>query len=382
MTASPGPRHICYVSGTRADFGLMRTTLQAIQTAPDLRLSVIVTGMHLSPRHGGTATEIEAAGLDVAARVEVPLEDATGAAMARNIGTMVIAFTDALERLRPDLVLLLGDRGEMLAGALAAIHLNIPVAHVHGGERSGTIDEPVRHAISKLSHLHFTATAQARQRLIDMGERADRVWATGAPGLDGLSPAPAVDRATLLAEQGLDAARPFALLMLHPVHQEAGQAGEQAEALLDALRGTGLQILALMPNSDAGSAELRAALAAAGGASGFALVTHLPRDRFLAAMAFAEIMVGNSSAGIIEAASFGTPVLNVGRRQHLRERNRNVLDVAADRDAIAQGLAQLLAGGRFAPANLYGDGRAGERIVRLLRETPLDAELLNKVNGY
>jgi GDP/UDP-N,N'-diacetylbacillosamine 2-epimerase (hydrolysing) len=376
------PRHICYISGTRADFGLMRSTLRAIDAAADLRLSVMITGMHLSPLYGATASEIEAAGFEVAARIPVPLEDTTGGTMARNIGTMIGAFTDALERLRPDLLLLLGDRGEMLAGAIAAIHLNIPIAHIHGGERSGTVDEPVRHAISKLSHLHFTATGEARERLIAMGERADRTYVTGAPGLDDLPASPLVDRETFLSGHGLDPGRPFALLLLHPVHQEAKQAGEQAEILLAALQGADLQLLALLPNSDAGNLEVRRLLEGWRGRAGFALLTHLPRAAFLAAMAHADIMVGNSSAGIIEAASFGTPVLNVGRRQHLRERNANVVDVAADREAIAQGLAALLHKGRFEPANLYGDGRAGERIVRLLRETPLDAELLNKVNGY
>jgi GDP/UDP-N,N'-diacetylbacillosamine 2-epimerase (hydrolysing) len=382
MTPPLRPRHICYISGTRADFGLMRSTLRAIDAAADLRLSMMIAGMHLSPLYGGTASEIEAAGFEVAARIPVPLEETTGGTMARNIGTMIGAFTDALERLRPDLLLLLGDRGEMLAGAIAAIHLNVPIAHIHGGERSGTVDEPVRHAISKLSHLHFTATGEARERLIAMGEREDRIYVTGAPGLDDLPATPLVDRETFLSGHGLDPGRPFALLLLHPVHQEAKQAGEQTEMLLAALQGTDLQLLALLPNSDAGNLEVRRLLEGWRGRAGFALLTHLPRAAFLAAMAHADIMVGNSSAGIIEAASFGTPVLNVGRRQHLRERNANVVDVAAEREAIAQGLAALLHKGRFEPANLYGDGRAGERIVRLLRETPLDAELLNKVNCY
>jgi GDP/UDP-N,N'-diacetylbacillosamine 2-epimerase (hydrolysing) len=375
-------RQICYVSGTRADFGLMRSTLAAIHAAEGLRLSLIVTGMHLSPLYGETVAEIEGAGFEVAARVPVPLDEATGGTMARNIGRMVLAFTDALERIRPDLVLLLGDRGEMLAGAIAAIHLNIPIAHVHGGERSGTVDEPVRHAISKLAHLHFTATAEARDRLVRMGEREDRVFATGAPGLDGLPEAPPVDRDALLSPHGLDPSRPFALLVLHPVHQEAEQAGAQAGETLAALDEAGIQVLALVPNADAGSAEVRSLLEAARPGAGFALVTHLPRDAFLAAMAHAAIMVGNSSAGIIEAASFGTPVVNVGRRQHLRERNANVLDVPAERAAIGQGLAEQLRKGRFPRENLYGDGRAGARIVRLLQEIPLDRELLNKVNSY
>lgn len=375
-------RHVCYVSGTRADFGLMRSTLEAIAAAPDLRLSVLATGMHLSPLYGETVREIEEAGLAILARVPVPLDPPTGATMGRNIGTMVAAFTDALEQARPDLALLLGDRGEMLAGALAAIHLNIPVAHIHGGERSGTVDEPIRHAISKLSHLHFTATDEARERLIRMGEREDRIFVTGAPGLDSLTDAPLPDRAAFMADHGLDAGQPFALFVFHPVLQEADRARADTEAVLDALCGAGLQILALMPNSDAGSAGVREALQQAEGRKGIVVLTHMPRPEFVAAMAHADLMAGNSSAGIIEAASFGTPVLNVGRRQTLRGRNANVCDVPADAGAMREAVDALLSGGRFPAANVYGDGKAGERIVRLLVQLPLDADLLHKVNGY
>lgn len=375
-------RRICYISGTRADFGLMRSTLQAIRDHAALDLSVIATGMHLSPAYGNTVEEIAAAGLRIAASVPVTLEPATGATMARNIGTMLGAFTDVLERERPDVVLLLGDRGEMLAGALAGIHLNLPVAHIHGGERSGTVDEPVRHAVSKLSHLHFTATEAARERLIRMGENPDHIHVTGAPGLDGLTAADLPGRGEVARLHGLDPARPFALMVYHPVLQEAATSADDARALLAALAGANVQILALMPNADAGSDGVRAVLSEAKGRPGLTVRTHLARPAFIAAMARADLMVGNSSAGIIEAASFGTPVLNVGPRQNLRERNANVVDVPAAPEALADGVAGLLARGRFPLQNIYGDGRAGERITRLLATAPLDAALLMKVNGY
>lgn len=375
-------RRICYISGTRADFGLMRSTLQAIRDHAALDLSVIATGMHLSPAYGNTVEEIAAAGLRIAASVPVTLEPATGATMARNIGTMLGAFTDVLERERPDVVLLLGDRGEMLAGALAGIHLNLPVAHIHGGERSGTVDEPVRHAVSKLSHLHFTATEAARERLIRMGENPDHIHVTGAPGLDGLTAADLPGRDEVARLHGLDPARPFALMVYHPVLQEAATSADDARALLVALAGANVQILALMPNADAGSDGVRAVLSEAKGRPGLTVRTHLARPAFIAAMARADLMVGNSSAGIIEAASFGTPVLNVGPRQNLRERNANVVDVPAAPEALADGVAGLLARGRFPLQNIYGDGRAGERITRLLATTPLDAALLMKVNRY
>ena len=376
-------RHICYISGTRADFGLMRRTLDCIRGHPGLRLSVLVTGMHLSPLHGETVAEIEAAGMPIGARLPVPVEPATGATMARNIATMLSGFVDAMEADRPDVVLLLGDRGEMLAGAMAGIHLNIPVAHIAGGERSGTVDEPVRHAISKLSHLHFTATAEARERLIRMGEVADNIHVVGAPGIDGLTDGPLLPKAEVMRAHGLDPERPFALMVYHPVLQEADEGGSDVACLLKALADNGCQTLALMPNSDAGADGVRSALLEAEGTPGLSVRTHLARDEFLQAMAVADVMIGNSSSGIIEAASFGTPVLNIGRRQMLRERNANTTDVACTPEAVSGALKQLLDKGRFAPANVYrADGNAGRAIARLLADATLDAALLRKVNVY
>jgi len=375
-------RKICYVSGTRADFGLMQSTLSAIQAHPSMELAIVVTGMHLSARYGNTVDDIVRAGLPVTQRVPVDMDPPTGATMARNVGRMLTAFVDAFEQIRPDIVLLLGDRGEMLAGALAAIHLNIPVAHIHGGERSGTVDEPVRHAISKLSHFHFAATADAAARLVRMGEREDYVRVTGAPGLDGVRELAHIDRMALCRDAGLRADAPVALMVFHPVLQEASTAGRDTDIILDALADSGVQVMALMPNADAGSNDVRAALAARSGRPGMALATHLPRDAFISWMAHADVMVGNSSAGIIEAASFGTPVINIGTRQAMRERNANVTDVPAEREALLDAVQQALAGGRLPPANLYGDGHAARRIVELLDQLPLDGHVLMKANAY
>lgn len=375
-------RRIVYVSGTRADFGLMQSTLARIHADARLELGVLATGMHLSAAHGGTLREIEASGLPLVGTVPVDLEPPTGATMARNIGHMLAAFVPLLERTRADIVLLLGDRGEMLAGALAAIHLNVPVAHIHGGERSGTVDEPVRHAISKLSHFHFTATADARERLVRMGELPERVWVTGAPGLDGLRELGGRGRAELARGAGLDPARPVALLVFHPVLQEAAAAGAQAAAVVDSLKARGVQVLALLPNADAGSAAIRELLLARRDAGDLHLATHLPRPDFVAWMAAADVLVGNSSAGIIEAATFGTPVVNIGMRQNLRERNANVTDCAAEPAAIAAAIEAALRHGRYAARNVYGDGAAGARIVELLAGVPLGPQVLMKTNAY
>jgi GDP/UDP-N,N'-diacetylbacillosamine 2-epimerase (hydrolysing) len=303
--------------------------------------------------------------------------------MARAIGRELIGMVDALEVERPDAVLVLGDRGEMLAGALAAIHLNIPVVHVHGGERSGTVDEPIRHAISKLAHLHCTSTEAARERLIRMGERPEHVFVTGAPGLDGLEATPRASRDELCREQRFDARRPVAIVVFHPVVQEAAQAGAQMEELMAAVLVTQLQALCFTPNSDAGGAAIREALARHASHRDVRIADHMARGRFVSWMAVADVRAGNSSAGIIEAASLGLPVVNVGSRQSSRERSGNVIDVPHVRRAdIARALAEALQTGRKRYTNVYGDGRASERIVSLVSTHPLDRSLLDKTNAY
>jgi GDP/UDP-N,N'-diacetylbacillosamine 2-epimerase (hydrolysing) len=373
-------RRICYLTGTRADFGLMTSTLQAIATDPRLQLQLIVTGMHLSPLYGKTVDEIEAYGFEIAARVPVYLGDTSASAMAMNIARMLLGFVPALQEIEPDVLLLLGDRGEMLAGALAAIHLGVPIVHLHGGERSGTVDEPVRHAISKLAHIHFVATDGARDRLVRMGEQPQSVRVVGAPGIDGLLEMPRSDRSSLCRPVGFDPARPTGLLVFHPVLQEAADADRQVAEVLCAMEG--LQVLALMPNSDAGSEGVRNELLDAEKRGRVVLRTHLPREEYISWLASCDVLVGNSSSGIIEAASFGTPVVNIGSRQNLRERNPNVYDVSPDLKKIEAAIAAALARGRFPPCNVYGDGRAGSRIVNLLATLPITEKLLYKCNAY
>lgn len=379
-------RKILYVTGTRADFGLMASTLHRIADHPQLALQLVVTGMHLSPSYGLTVRDIEAEGLPIVARVPTDVEGRTPQSMAEGVGEAVVGLTRAIADARPDLVLVIGDRGEMLAAAIAAIHLGVPIVHLHGGERSGTVDEPVRHAITKLSHWHFVATEESRDRIVRMGERPEHVWITGAPSLDDLSGPAATPRAQVLATLGLPADARYALVLFHPVVQEIAGLHEQtralAGALAQALPGRASHIVWLAPNADAGSAEILRALEE--GAQGLPVVrlTHLPRPQFVAATKQALALVGNSSAGIIEAASLGTPVVNIGNRQRARERNANTLDCAADQASIAAALRQALDHGPWPPANRYGDGHAGERIADLLATLPIAPDLLDKVNAY
>ena len=375
-------RKVCYITGARADFGLMQSTLQCIQRSEMLELSIIVTGMHLLREYGLTVSQIESAGLSIAARVAVEDGPPTGALMAKNVGRMLIGLVEALETVRPDIVMVLGDRGEMLAGALAAIHLNIPVVHIHGGERSGTVDEPVRHAISKLANFHFVATDESKTRLVRMGEVENRVFVVGAPGLDGLRETVLVNRQTLCAGVGFDPSRPVALMVYHPVLQEADRSGEYATLIVDVVLAKGFQIMALKPNSDAGSAGVRAILEARASAGDIHLATQLSRPEFVSWLAASEILVGNSSSGIIEAASFGTPVVNIGSRQNLRQRNTNVIDCPVNRAGLDNALACALASPRFDRNNVYGDGRTGERIAELLASIDLSECSVAKFNAY
>jgi len=378
--ASTPRRRLVYLSGTRADFGLMRSTL--LRAAQDMHVSVAVTGMHLDSTFGHTVDEIEAAGLRVCGRVPLDLMARDQASMARAIGQCLIGMTELLQRERPDWLLLLGDRGEMLAGAIAALHLGIVTAHVHGGERSGTVDEPVRHAISKLCTYHFVATEESRERLVRMGELAGRIHVTGAPGLDDLLHLPAPDATTLRSAIGLAPEGAFVLVVFHPVVQQAGEAGAQTAELARAVHAVGLPALWLAPNADAGSGDVLSSLDTRILPSGSVRLTHLPRPLFTAALRDCAVLAGNSSAGIIEAASFGTPVVNVGDRQRLRERNDNVIDVPAKAGAIEATLREALRRGRLACNNRYGDGQSGARISTLLRTLPLDAALLEKANTF
>lgn len=375
-------RHVAYLTGSRADFGLMRSTLERIHADPRLRLSIIVTGQHMVGECGMTVHEIDASGLPVIARISTGLDRGDGGAMARAIASTLLGVTDVLERHRPDVLLLLGDRGEMLAGALAALHLNTLVAHIHGGERSGTVDEPIRHAISKLAHYHMTSSEDAKTRLVRMGELESSIFVTGAPGLDGLPIEDDVSRETMYASQGFDPFQPLALVIFHPVVQSAGHAGVEMKSLLDAIGRLGLQALCLMPNSDAGNHSIRFVLEEYADAGRIKIVTHLPRDDFLRWMRVVDVMVGNSSSGIIEAATFQLPVVNVGMRQYARERAGNVVDCSATTMEIEKAISSALAlrGSKF--VNPYGNGHAGEQIVDLLATLPLPASLLCKLNTY
>lgn len=372
--------NIDYVSGSRADFGLMRHCLCALAQIGAHRVEVVVTGQHTAPAYGDTVSEIAASGLSIAGTIPVQLSGAGGAEMALAMAEELAGMVALWQQRRPDLVLLLGDRGEMLAGALAAVHLGIHVGHIHGGERSGTLDESFRHAISKLAHFHFPTTPQSQERLVRMGEDPAAIHMIGAPGLVGL--AQAADREWLLERFALPANRPVALTIFHPVVQEADRAGEQTRAVIDAVTNEGFAQIVLRPNSDAGGAQIDAVLDELAGSPEIRIVTHLPRDEYCRALASVDLLAGNSSSGIIESASFNLPCVNIGTRQNGRERNANTVDAP---EVTAPAIAAAIRTARSLPrnfTNLYGDGRAHQHLAEAIRQIDLSPRMLAKQNHY
>ncbi len=375
-------RKVLYLSGTRADFGLMLPTLQRLRATPTIALELAVTGMHLSPRFGLTVREVEASGLAISARITAEIDD-DGVGMGRGAAQVMAGMVALLAERRPNVLLLLGDRAEMLAGAFAAVLAGVPVVHLCGGERSGTIDDAMRHAISKLAHVHLVATEGSRQRLLRMGEEDARIHVVGTPGLVGLEAMAQWTREEAARRFELDAARPIAAVLFHPVVQDADLAGTQCGALLQAVRAEGMQAICLLPNADTGNSRIRAEIdRVCADREGFRAVTHLSRGDYVSLLAAADLLIGNSSSGIIEAASFGTPVVNVGDRQLDRERNGNVIDAPAEEAAIRAAIRLARELPRELRENVYGDGETDVRVAALMASIALDGALLKKSNTY
>ncbi|KGP63659.1 N-acylglucosamine 2-epimerase [Legionella norrlandica] len=375
-------RKIIYVSGTRADYGLMREVLKKLHEAEDIDLSICVTSMHLDALYGNTVDEIKADRFPICGIIPVDVVNTQHGSMAKAIGHELLGLTEVFERESPDIILLLGDRGEMLAAAIAAVHLNIPVVHLHGGERSGTVDEMVRHAISKLSHYHFVATEVSKQRLIRMGEKRETIFQVGAPGLDEIKQYKTASRNVFNQRYGFDPNKKICLLIYHPVVQEIDTIKIQFQGVIRAALASDLQIICLEPNSDTGGHLIREAIQEFIHHPDVRIIKHLYRAEFIDCLANADVMLGNSSSGIIEAASFNLIVVNVGSRQNLRERSDNVIDVDVTYDAVLAGLQEALSKPKMAYSNCYGDGNTSERCYQLLKSIPLNSQILNKCNAY
>lgn len=367
-------RKICVVTGTRAEYGLLRWVMQGIQDEQDLVLQIIATGMHLSPEFGLTYREIEKDGFQIDRKVEMLTSSDTPVGIAKSMGLGMIGFADALNELAPDLLVVLGDRFEIFSAVAAALVARIPVAHLHGGETTeGAFDESIRHAITKMSHLHFVAAEEYRQRVIQLGEQPQNVHLVGGLGIDSIRRLKLLERPELEAALGFRLGRRNLLITFHPVTLESATATDQLRELLAAvaeLKDT--KLIFTLPNADTDSRELIHILEQFAAQHVHAHVfASLGQLRYLSCMAHVDGVVGNSSSGLLEAPSFGVGTINIGDRQRGRLQAQSVINCLPDRKSIAAALQRLYSeefrAGLASALNPYGDGGASARIVELLR---------------
>jgi UDP-N-acetylglucosamine 2-epimerase (non-hydrolysing)/GDP/UDP-N,N'-diacetylbacillosamine 2-epimerase (hydrolysing) len=381
-------RKIAVVTGTRAEYGILVPVLKAIEATPGLALSLTVTGMHLSREFGYTLDEIKRDGFRIDAKVPMLLPGDTLAAMAESVGRGVVGMSRTWERLRPDIILVLGDRVEPLAAAIAGAYMNIPVAHIHGGDSSkGGLDESARHAITKFAHIHFPATEKSARRIIKMGEDDWRVHAVGSPAIDTILNEPLLPGEALARQFELDLSQPLVLLVQHPVTTQVPEAAGQMRETLSAISELGYSTVIIYPNSDAGGRSMIEVIRQYEGHPFIKTFKSLPRKEYLSLMKAASVMVGNSSSGIIDAPSLGLPVVNIGTRQEGRERGENVINVGHNKCEIIKRIREGLTDKEFLLKvkkcqSPYGDGKAGLRIAEILSKLEITPRLIQKKIAY
>ena len=378
-------RKVCVVVGSRANYGSIKSVMRAVKVHPDLQLQIIVAASALLDRFGSVVDVIERDGFTPDARVNMIVEGETPVTMAKSTGLGLLELPTLFELLDPDVVITVGDRFETMATAVAAAYMNIPLAHTMGGEVTGTIDESIRHAITKLAHIHFPANRDAADRILRLGEEPQSVHVVGCPRIDLLAEVLANGSAALDSEwldrEGvgghISTDQPFLLVSQHPVTTEYGQAERQIQETLMALHELQMPTVMLWPNVDAGSEDVSRGMRKFRETykpEYIRFYKNFPVETYLRLMRSAACLVGNSSASIREGAFVGTPAVNIGSRQEGRERAPNVIDVGHDRVAIAAAIKRQVAHGPYPPAHLYGDGQAGARIADVLSRTSLSVQ--------
>ncbi|WP_281760580.1 UDP-N-acetylglucosamine 2-epimerase [Pseudodesulfovibrio nedwellii] len=380
-------RKICFYTANRSEYSRLRSVMESVHAHEDLSLMVVAGGSHLLERYGMTISEIENDGFPIVDRLQTVVEGTSLESMAKSAGLAIIELTTSLTRITPDVLVVIGDRYDMLPAVIAASYLNIPIAHIQGGEKTGTIDESIRHAVTKLSHIHFPATESSREFIIQMGEDPERVFLSGCPSIDILLRTPEIGKKALFdsfpipsitAAFSPDAEQDYLLYIQHPVTTEYGKSYEQMEQSLEALRRTGMQVFLIYPNLDAGSNDMIKAL------HRFTLrhdtedwlfcYKHIPMNIFSNLMRYATCMVGNSSAGIRESCYFGLPTVNIGSRQKNRTHGQNVTNVEHDTEEILQAIQTQIAHGKYPVEQIYGTGNAGEEIANILAQVTVEVQ--------
>lgn len=371
-------KKICVIIGSRANYSSIKSVMQAVKDHPLLELQLIVGASAVLDRYGSVVDLIEKDGFLVNFKLFMLVEGETPATMAKSTGLGLIELPTIFEQLKPDFVITVGDRFETMATTLAAAYMNIPIAHTMGGEVSGTIDESIRHAVTKFAHVHFPASAGAANRILQLGELEENIHLVGCPRIDLVAE-------ILQNDQGDEAlihdlfntgvgdiinlAKPFILVSQHPVTTEYGEGERQITSTLEAVKASGFPAIVLWPNADAGSEEIARGIRKwreRGLGKNMHFFKNLPIDVYVRLMKRTACLVGNSSSGIREGAFIGTPCVNLGSRQTMRERGDNVIEVSANREAILDAIVKQVKAGNYGMNPVYGDGNAGTRIANIL----------------
>jgi UDP-hydrolysing UDP-N-acetyl-D-glucosamine 2-epimerase len=380
-------RKIVYVTGSRSEYGVMRSTLKAINADPQLELSLIVTGAHLMPKYGSTVKEIQHDGFKIAAKVPLKIKNESGIEMAKYFSDCVIGVAKALEKIRPDIFIIQSDRSEDLASAVAAAYLNIPIVHMSGGDvtSGGTIDDSIRHATSKFAHIHFPSTEESARRLVRLMEEPQRIYYVGNPSVD-LSNEKYTAAKEIAKKFSFDLKKPILVMIFHPVKSEVGKIGKNTEEIIEALKQLKMQTVILYPNCDVGSDEIIKVVERNSKLPFVRVVKTIHRDEFIGLLRVASAMIGNSSCAVIEAPSLKLPAVNIGPRQRDRERSNNLIDVGYDRNEIAEAIKKAVFDKRVRARYFrnsirntpYAKEGTEKRVVEILKTVKLDGILVKK----
>ena len=378
-------RKISVITGSRAEYGLLKPVLKEILKSDSLDLYVIVTGMHLSKKHGLTINEIINDGFKIYSKINTIPKGNSTYHMAKSLGDGVTKFADLYKKLKPDINLILGDRHEVLSSALAAAYMNIPNAHIHGGELSQAgIDEYNRHAITKISNIHFAATKQSKKRIIKLGENPKFIFQTGSPGIDELISGKISDRKYLEKKYNLEFNKNIFLLVYHSVTTDIKNTEIEILNILKALIKFEKPIIAISSNSDAGHQIIFTKLQEYSKSYPFIKIyKSIPRSDYLGLLRNCSLLIGNSSSGIIEGGYFDLPIINVGIRQNNREKGNNVIDVKGTISGITLGINMALnSNKKYRKKNLYGKGKSAKTIIKILETITINKELIQKKMQY
>jgi UDP-hydrolysing UDP-N-acetyl-D-glucosamine 2-epimerase len=378
-------RRIAFLTGSRGEWGYIRPIIRIIEDDPNIDYQIIATNMHMLPQFGNTVNEIERDGFFVAEKLYMTFDGYTSVTMTKSLGSLLMELPTTLQRLKPDILLLAGDRGEQMVGAMVGVHMGIPVAHIQAGELSGNVDGIVRHAITKLANIHFAANEEFAERVRRMGEQEFRVFTTGAPLVDEIVNGEFLSEEQIRQKYRISKAEKLVLAVQHPVTEEERLSGSQVEETIEALLEVGWPTIFIYPNADAGSEAIRGKLAKLKQPN-IRLFRNLPRQDYLGFLRIADVLVGNSSSGVMEAPSFGTPAINIGRRQNNRLQAANVINVNFTKDEIVAAIHRATTSEFKEIAaqsiNPYGDGKASQRIVDILKNIEITNELLRKEMTY